>query len=288
MTIQWFPGHMAKARRQVTEKLKQIDVVLELLDARLPLSSRNPMIREIVEHKPRIVLLNKADLADPVVTEQWLTYFRVEEQVTAIAIDSQSGRGVQAIPQHAEEAVDHIMAKRREKGMLPRAVRALIVGIPNVGKSSLINRLAGKSVAKTGDRPGITKAQQWIKVGKRMELLDTPGILWPKFEDQTVGFRLAASGAIKDEILNRQEVAIFTVEFLREAYPERIQDRYNIEELAEDKVQVLEQIGEKRGALMRGGMIDYDKASDILLRELRGGKLGRITFEKPNDVVEHI
>lgn len=282
MTIQWFPGHMAKARRQVTEKLKLIDVVIELLDARLPYSSKNPMIEEIVADKPRLVLLNKADLADPNRTQLWIDFFEREEGVKALAIDAQSGKGVHQIAASCRELVHDMLQKRTNKGMLPRAVRALIVGIPNVGKSSLINRLAKKSIAKTGDRPGITKAQQWIKVGQELELLDTPGILWPKFEDQLVGFRLAASGAIKDEILDLQEIALFAALFLKEHYPTRLTERFGLETIPEDRVELLEAIGRRRGCLMSRGFIDYDKASEIVLRELRSGKLGPITFEVPN------
>jgi ribosome biogenesis GTPase A len=280
MTIQWFPGHMAKARRQVTEKLKLIDVVIELLDARLPLSSSNPMMDEIVAGKPRLVLLNKADLADPAKTKLWLDYYK-KKGLKALAIDAQSGKGVQQISAESKELVREMLEKRESKGMLPRAVRALIVGIPNVGKSSLINRLAKKSIAKTGDRPGVTKAQQWIKVGTDMELLDTPGILWPKFEDQVVGYRLAASGAIKDELLDFQEVALFAAMFLKEHYPTRISERYDLEEIPEDKIQLLDEIGRRRGCLVSGGFIDYDKVSEIILRELRSGKLGPITLETP-------
>jgi ribosome biogenesis GTPase A len=282
MTIQWFPGHMAKARRQVTEKLKLIDVVIELLDARLPLSSRNPMIDEIIADKPRLVLLNKADLADAQKTKLWIEYFEEKHGTQALPIDAQSGKGVQQISAACKELVADMLEKRKSKGMLPRAVRALIVGIPNVGKSSLINRLAKKSIAKTGDRPGITKAQQWIKVGQELELLDTPGILWPKFEDQNVGFRLAASGAIKDELLDFQEVALFAAAYLRTEYPNRLSERYNLETVPEDRVELLDAIGRRRGCLVSGGFIDYDKVSEIILRELRSGKLGPITFEVPN------
>lgn len=280
MAIQWFPGHMAKARRQVTEKLKIIDIVIELLDARLPLSSRNPMIDEIIIHKPRLVLLNKADLADPERTKLWIHYFQ-QRDLKALSIDAQSGKGVGHIAAECHRLASDMLQKRESKGMKPRAVRALIVGIPNVGKSSLINRLAKKNIAKTGDKPGITKAQQWIKVGQELDLLDTPGILWPKFEDQQIGFRLAASGAIKDEILDYQEVALFALNFLKENYPERLMERYKLESIPGDKVELLEEIGKRRGCIQRGGIIDYDKVSEIILRELRSGKLGPITFEVP-------
>ncbi|RBW67533.1 ribosome biogenesis GTPase YlqF [Bacillus taeanensis] len=282
MTIQWFPGHMAKARREITEKLKLIDVVIELVDARIPISSRNPMIDEIVKNKPRLVLLNKADMADPSLTKEWQRYFE-EKNMKAIAINSQTGQGVQKIPLAAKELMKDKLNKIIEKGMKPRAIRALILGIPNVGKSTLINRLANKKIAKTGDRPGITKQQQWIKVGKDLELLDTPGILWPKFEDQIIGLRLAATGAIKDEILDFQEVAVFVLRFLQERYPDRLKERYRIEEIPEDVIELFDEIGKKRGFLMSGGFIDYDKTAEVILRELRSEKLGALTFEKPSD-----
>lgn len=282
MSIQWFPGHMAKARRQVTEKLKLIDVVIELLDARIPLSSRNPMIDEIVSGKPRIILLNKADLADEKMTGEWIDFFS-SQGIKALPIDSLSGQGVNKIPGECQAAVKELMDKRRAKGMQARAIRTMILGIPNVGKSSLMNRLAGKKVAQTGDRPAVTKAQQWVKMGKTLELLDTPGILWPKFEDPLVGLRLAASGAIKDEIIDFQEVALFIIAYLKMYYPQFLQDRYNLKELPEDKIEIIEEIGRRRGCIVSGGHIDYDKAAELIIRELRGGKLGRITLERPDD-----
>lgn len=206
MTIQWFPGHMTRARRQIQDKLKLIDVVIELLDARLPVSSRNPMIDEILLDKPRMILLNKADLADAKVTQEWIEYFK-KEGITAFPVDASTGTNVKDIPVQAKLLLKEKIDRQLAKGINPRAVRGLIVGIPNVGKSTLINRLAGRSIALTGDRPGVTKGQQWIKVGKEMELLDTPGILWPKFEDQNVGYRLAVTGAIKEEILNAEDIA---------------------------------------------------------------------------------
>ncbi|PGS53737.1 ribosome biogenesis GTPase YlqF [Bacillus sp. AFS041924] len=284
MTIQWFPGHMAKARRQVTEKLSLIDVVIELADARVPAASRNPMIDEIISNKPRLLLLNKADLADPRITQQWLAHYE-KQGVMAIAIDAASGQGLKAIISSCEILVKEKFDKMRSKGIKPRAIRALIVGIPNVGKSTLINKLARKNIAKTGDRPGVTQAQQWIKVGKEIELLDTPGILWPKFEDQLVGLRLATTGAIKDSIINLQEVMIYAIKYLREFYPNVLKDRYDMNDevlYSEEVVDVFDHIGKKRGLLMSGGIIDYDKTSDLFLRELRAGKLGRLSFENPS------
>jgi len=282
MTIQWFPGHMAKARRQVTEKLKQIDVVIELLDARLPLSSRNPMIDEIVSGKPRLVLLNKADLADPEVTDLWMQYFH-DLGIRTLPIDALSGKGVNKLPVMCQEQASDMLKKRAERGMQARAIRIMILGIPNVGKSSLINRLAKRSVAQTGDRPAVTKAQQWVKMGDTLELLDTPGILWPKFEDQMVGLRLAASGAIKDELIDFTEVALYAITYMMHYYPERLLERFKLQELPQDRVEMLEEIGKKRGCLVAGGEIDYDKAAELFLRELRSGKLGTVSLERPID-----
>ncbi|MCD1257848.1 ribosome biogenesis GTPase YlqF [Paenibacillus athensensis] len=288
MTIQWFPGHMTKARRQIEDKLKLIDVVIELLDARVPLSSRNPMVDEILRGKPRMVLLNKADLADPAATAEWVRYF-ADQGLKALPVDAASGTGVKEILPRVKELWADKIASQLRKGINPRAVRALIVGIPNVGKSTLINQLAGKKIAATGDRPGVTKGQQWIKVGSEMDLLDTPGILWPKFEDQQVGMRLAATGAIKEELLHMDEVAFFTIKELIVHYPEALRERFGIAELPRELdepdgiVGVMEAVGRKRGAVVSGGRIDLDKASLIIVRELRAGKLGRISLERPAD-----
>lgn len=281
MTIQWFPGHMAKARREITEKLKLVDIVIELLDARIPISSRNPMIDEIVNQKPRLILLNKSDLADRKVVEEWVSYFK-EMGLDAIPINSISGQGLGDISKKADELFTAKREAMISRGIKPRAIRAMIIGIPNVGKSSLINRLANKSIAKTGDRPGVTKGQQWIKIGKTLELLDTPGILWPKFEDQQVGYRLAATGAIKDEIIHFDDIALFVVNYFRDNYPKSLKERYKLDELT-DGVSIIEQIGKKRGCLIAGGKIDFDKAAELVVRELRGGKLGGFCLERPEE-----
>ncbi|UNK16728.1 ribosome biogenesis GTPase YlqF [Paenibacillus sp. N3/727] len=287
MTIQWFPGHMTKARRQIQDKLKLIDAVIELIDARLPLSSRNPMIDDILQGKPRLIIMNKADLADPEVTRQWLTYFK-EQGHTAFPVDAATGTGVKDIPDQVKLLLKEKIDKQIAKGMNPRAMRVLIVGIPNVGKSTLINRLAGRSIAATGDRPGVTKGQQWIKVaGGEMELLDTPGILWPKFEDQNVGYRLAVTGAIKEEILNVEDIAFFAVKYLSKYYWEPMSERFDLKQRPEDFenpdeiVTVMEDIGRKRGCIMSGGRVDLEKASSAFLRELRAGKMGRFSMESP-------
>ncbi|MBR2679778.1 MAG: ribosome biogenesis GTPase YlqF [Exiguobacterium sp.] len=282
MAIQWFPGHMAKARRQVTEKLKLIDVVIELVDARVPQSSRNPMVDEITAGKPRLIVLNKADMADPVVTDAWLRALKREE-VEVVAVDAKHSKGLKQLITGAQKLMKEKHDRMREKGRNPGPIRALIIGIPNVGKSTLINRLAGRNIAITGDRPGVTKRQQWIKMkGGEMELLDTPGILWPKFEDQLVGYRLAATGAIKDEILNLDDIALFTVRELQARYPEQLKERFKLETLPEDAVELLEMIGKKRG-LISGGYVDFEKASELLLNELRHEKIGRISLETPAD-----
>jgi ribosome biogenesis GTPase A len=283
MTIQWFPGHMAKARREVTEKLKLVDIVMELVDARLPLSSRNPMMDEIVQHKPRLVLLNKADLADPRITDQWVKYFRAKG-LDALPINAIKGEGLPKAAAEAKRLFEPKMEAMRKKGIRPRATRAMILGIPNVGKSSLINRMAKKTIAKTGDRPGVTQAQQWIKVGKDFELLDTPGILWPKFEDPEVGLRLASTGAIKEEILDTEPVAIYIVKLMNSRYKNVLESRYNIESLPEDPREAMEAIGRKRGFLRQGNVVDMEATWKLLIREFRGGQFGRISLESPQDL----
>jgi len=273
---------MAKARRQVTEKLKLIDVVIELVDARVPQSSRNPMVDEITEGKPRLIVLNKADMADPVVTDAWLRALK-RDDIEVVAVDAKHSKGLKQLMSGAEKLMQEKHDRMREKGRNPGPIRALIIGIPNVGKSTLINRLAGRNIAVTGDRPGVTKRQQWIKMkGGEMELLDTPGILWPKFEDQMVGYRLAATGAIKDDILNLDDIALYTARELSARYPEQLKERFKIDQLPEDAVELLELIGKKRG-LVSGGYVDFEKASELLLNELRHEKIGRVSPETPAD-----
>jgi ribosome biogenesis GTPase A len=280
MAIQWYPGHMAKARRQVQEKLSQIDVVIEIVDARTPLSSRNPMIEELVEQKPRLVLLNKADLADPEMTKRWLEYFETEFS-KSLVIDAQRGKGMNKIPEAVRSLAAPLLEKWKRKGINPRALRTLILGIPNVGKSTVINKLAGKKIANIGDKPGVTKKQQWIKVGGEMELLDTPGILWPKFEDEEVGYRLALTGAIKEEIFDFQDTVVFFLKFMKVHYPQLLKQRYDPEELPEDVVDLFDAVGKRRGCLVAGGLIDYDRVAEIIFRDFRHGKFGPVTLETP-------
>ena len=285
MTIQWFPGHMAKARRQVTESLKLVDIVFELVDARLPLSSRNPMIDEVINQKPRLLILNKFDMADDVETRRWINYFE-ERGHKAVAINSFEGKNLQAVTKAAQEILKEKWERMKSKGMKPRAIRAMIVGIPNVGKSTLINRLAKKNLAKTGNTPGVTKAQQWIKVGKDIELLDTPGILWPKFEDQEIGYKLALTGAIKDTITNMEDLAVYGLRFLALHYPDRMKERYGIDFIDEDLVVTFDQIGKLRRVYGQGGEIDYDQVSLLIVRDIRDQHLGKLTFDFVEEQVE--
>ncbi|CAM3711216.1 ribosome biogenesis GTPase YlqF [Cohnella lubricantis] len=286
MTIQWFPGHMTRAKRQIEDKLKLIDVVFELIDARVPLASRNPMIDEIVGAKPRLILLNKADLADAEMNAKWIDWFRSFGR-EILAIDANTGMGVKEISGRVKLLLREKIERQIAKGMKPRPARALIVGIPNVGKSTLINRLAGRSATITGDRPGVTKGQQWIRTGGDLELLDTPGILWPKFEDPEVGFKLAATGAIKEEVLHIDEVACSLLQWLAAEYRGTLEERYGLADLPAElpdiasAASVLEEIGRRRGCLAGGGHVDYEKAAGVLLRDLRSGKLGRISLEAP-------
>ncbi|SDW28196.1 ribosome biogenesis GTPase YlqF [Paenibacillus sp. CF384] len=288
MTIQWFPGHMTRARREIQEKLKLIDIAIELLDARVPLSSRNPMIDEILLNKPRLILLNKSDLADARTTEKWMAYF-ADLGYTSLSIDSSTGTRVNEIPVKVRQLLHDKIERQISKGITPRAIRGLIVGIPNVGKSTLINRLAGRAIAATGDRPGVTKGQQWIKVGKEMELLDTPGILWPKFEDPLVGQRLAMTGAIREQVLNIEDVAFFTVRELAKRYWPMLSERFGLKDPPKDYedndeiVRLMEDIGRKRGCLISGGRVDLEKTSGIILREMRAGNMGRLSLEAPED-----
>ena len=277
-TIQWFPGHMAKARRQVTEKLKFIDVVFELVDARIPVSSRNPMMDEIIMNKPRVLILNKADLADPVMNVQWKNYYEAKGIPTVI-MNAHQGEGIKTLTDAAKRATKEKFDKLRAKGVVtPRAIRALILGIPNVGKSTLINRLARKNIAKTGDRPGVTTAQQWVKVGKELELLDTPGILWPKFEDERMGMHLAITGAIKDTILPLQDIGFYTIQWLKENYRTSFFERYGFPDTMEDSLAFMEYLAKKQNFVSQEN-IDYDRTAEFLLRDIRSGRLGRMTLD---------
>ncbi len=278
MTIQWFPGHMAKARREVTEQLKLVDIVIELVDARLPESSRNPMIHDIIQQKPRLILMNKRDLADEKETLRWLRHYEsIGEH--AIAINAFETKALKSVTKEAERILSERREAKEAKGIQRRAIRAMIVGVPNVGKSTLINRLAKRNIAKTGNTPGVTKGQQWIKVGSTLELLDTPGILWPKFEDEEIGYKLALTGAITDRILHMDNIAVYALQFLEERYPSRLQERYEIDTLSDDIAETFDAIGHLRKAYERGGEIDYEKVSNLIVQDVRSGQFGRLTFD---------
>ena len=278
MNIQWYPGHMTKAKRAMKEDIKLIDLIIELVDARVPLASRNPDIDELGKGKARIILLNKSDLASERLNEAWTRWFQ-DKGYFVVKVNSRSGAGLKQINGIVQEACKEKIERDRRRGILNRPVRAMVVGIPNVGKSTFINSFAGKACAKTGNKPGVTKGNQWIRLNKTLELLDTPGILWPRFEDQMVGLRLAFIGSINDQILNRDELAMELLRFLIAHYPDSLKERYQVE--GQDAAQALEQIAKIRGCLMKGGEADLSKAAGLLIDDFRSGKLGRITLEFP-------
>lgn len=284
MQFQWYPGHMTKAKRQMQEDIKLIDLVIELVDARIPLSSRNPDIDELGKNKSRLILMNKSDLADEAVSKAWADFFK-EKGYYVVSLDSRSKVGMKNVTNVVMEACKEKIERDRKRGIKNRPVRAMVVGIPNVGKSTFINSYAGKACAKTGNKPGVTKGKQWIRLNKNVELLDTPGILWPKFEDQMVGLRLALIGSIKDEILNIDELSLELIKILVENYSGVLTERYSVEEkpLKEDAepVEILKQIAENRKCISKGNELDYSKAAALVIDEFRSGKLGKITLERP-------
>ena len=280
-TVQWFPGHMAKTRRLIKESLTRVDCVTEILDARIPLSSRNPEIGEITAGKPRIILLNKCDMADEKVTADWIKYFR-STGAEALAVDCRSGKGLNAYTPLVRKVLAEKIKANTDRGMAGKALRVMVVGIPNTGKSSFINKMAGRVRAKVADRPGVTTSNQWFFIGNGIELLDTPGVLWPKFDDPVVGDRLAFIGSVKDAVLDIETMAVRLLDVLRDGYPDRLTERYKIDNF--DGLQsweILELIGRKRGMLISGGEVNTERASVMLLDEYRGGKLGRISMEFP-------
>ncbi len=285
-SIQWFPGHMARTRRKISEDLKLVDIVAEILDARIPKSSSNPVLRDIIQRKPKIVLLNKSDMADPAQTSRWMSYYASLGE-KAIPLESKTGKGVNAFYPAVREVLKEQILAWEKKGMVGRPIRVMVVGIPNVGKSSFINRMirggkAGK--AEVQDRPGVTRQNRWFTVGKGFELLDTPGVLWPKFEDPLVGEHLAFTGAVRDEILDSEGLAARLLELLMELYPDAVNSRYKTQfslEAGLKGYELLEQIGRKRGMLVSGGEVNTERAASTVLDEYRGGKLGRITLERP-------
>ena len=281
MHFQWYPGHMTKAKRMMGENIKLIDLIIELVDARVPLSSRNPEIDNLGKNKSRLILLNKSDLADERYNEAWMNYFK-EKGYVVVKMNARNGNGVKQVNAAVMEACKEKIERDRKRGILNRPVRAMVVGIPNVGKSTFINSFAGKACTKTGNKPGVTKGKQWIKLNKNVELLDTPGILWPKFDDQAVGLRLAFIGSIKDEILNTDELALELIKFLKEYYPGVLGKRYELEE-GEDNTQILADIAKNRGCIAKGEEVDYSKAALLFIEDYRSGRLGRITLEFPKE-----
>ena len=273
--INWYPGHMKKTRELIQENLKLVDMVIEVVDARIPVSSRNPIIDELISGKPRFMVLNKSDLADEKSTKDWLKKFE-EDYGRAIILDSMHGKGVPELLKRLTAYENEMNAERSRV----KRIRVMIVGVPNVGKSSLINRLTGKKSTKTGDRPGVTKGKQWLTMENGMQLLDTPGILWPKFEDPNVGIKLAYCGSIKDEILDQETLALELIGYLGEEYPDLLMNRYKLDEISEDKLFNMEAIAQKRGFIMAGKRIDYSRTARTVLDEFRGGIIGKITLEK--------
>ena len=278
MDYQWYPGHMTKAVRQMKEDIKLIDLIIELLDARIPISSRNPDIDSLGQNKARLVLLNKSDLADEEQNNKWIEYFK-NKGIVALKINSKNKQGIKLINNAVNEACKEKIERNRKKGILNRPIRAMVVGIPNVGKSTFINAYAGRNCAKTGNKPGVTKGKQWIRLNKTLELLDTPGLLWPKFDDQQIGMNLAFIGSMNDNILDVTELAYQLIKMLKTLYPNVIKERYNIEG-HDDSLEVMYQIAEVRGCKLKGNQPDLEKTGKIVLDDFRSGKLGRITLDR--------
>lgn len=278
MLIQWFPGHMTKTKRMIEDHLKAVDVVAELLDARIPQSSANPMVEELVKGKPRIVILNKADLADPRETDLWISYYK-KKGISVVPMTAGNGKNKKKLLSLIRETAEPILSRWRKRGLKNRSVRLMILGIPNVGKSSLINFLAGKASTRTANTPGHTRGKQWVRLSDGLDLLDTPGVLWPKFDDQTAALRLAATGAIAGDVFNPDEVVPVLLSSLAETAPQVLKDVYGIDDVNRDPQLLLEDAGRRRGCLLPGGAIDYDRAEMAVLRDFRNGKLGRITLD---------
>jgi len=283
MSINWYPGHMKKTKDLIQANLKLVDIAIELMDARIPISSRNPQFDDLLKGKKRVIALNKADLADPQKTKQWIEYYATKG-IKAIPINSLSGQGITQLVNEIKLECKEQIDKALSQGRLVRPIRVMIIGIPNVGKSTLINRLAGKNAAVTGNKPGVTKGKQWIRINKEIELFDTPGILWPKIEEDMQGVKLACSGAIKDQILNIDDIAFHLIHMLMQQYPEQFKTRYMLEDET-DPVEIMAFIGRKRGCLLKKNEIDYEKVARIVLDEFRKGTIGLITLETPNDIL---
>ena len=284
-TINWFPGHMKKTQREIKENLKLVDAVIEIRDARIPRSSANPDIDKLCEGKPRVILLNNSDLSESKVTKMWMNNLS-SENVKVIEVNCLTGKGLNQIKPTLDLLLKEKHDRLKAKGLVKIQMRVMVVGIPNVGKSTFINKMAKNNIAKTGDRPGVTKSKQWIKTKMDIEMLDTPGVLWPKFEDEKTALNLAFTGAIKDEIMDIEELSFNLVKRLQSFYGDKLKERYKIEEINEDPLETLNSIARKRGCLVKGGEIDYNRIAVILLDEFRGGKIGNISLERPNDIEE--
>lgn len=283
-TIQWFPGHMTKTKRQIQANLRLVDAVAEIIDARIPVSSRNPDLNKLIQNKPRVILMNKCDMANPAATKMWIRYY-ASQGIKAIAVDCKSGRNLNRFPPAVEEVMKEKLDRLKAKGMKNPTVRMMIVGIPNVGKSSFINRAAKQSRAKVEDRPGATRGNQWFTVSKSLEMLDTPGVLWPRFDDKIVGEHLAFTGAVKDQVVDTELLAVRLLDFLKKLRPDAFVERFKLEDTDLENIdsyELLRLIGRKRGMLVSGGEIDTERAAIMLLDEFRAAKLGRITIEMPN------
>ena len=283
--INWCPGHMKKTKEMVQNNLKLVDVVIELLDARIPLSSKNPEIDKLAHNKPRVVVLNKSDLSDRAKLNKWISYYQ-SKGIKAIPVDTLKGSGVNKIVEECKNVTKEKMDALKEKGRKERAIRVMIVGVPNVGKSSLINKLTGRKSTQTGDRPGVTKGKQWVRLKGNLELLDTPGILWPKFEDQKIALNLAFTRAIKDEILDIDTLGLKFIEKMSDIEPEKLKARYKLDSLGEEPLETMEMIGRKRGFILGRNELDYTRIAKTVLNEFREGKLGQITLEVPEDIEE--
>ncbi len=278
--INWYPGHMAKTKKQIIEDLKLIDVVIEILDARIPISSRNPDLESLIENKERIIILNKVDLADEYETKEWINLYK-KKGVTAIAVNSNSGNGIAEVIKNIKNEYEKIKEKYIKKGRIGKTIKVMVIGIPNVGKSSFINKISKRNAQEVGNKPGVTKQKKWIKLDEGIELMDTPGMLWPKIENSNMAINLAFVGTIGEKAIDNEEIAYYLIEYLAKEYPNKLIERYNIELEGKETIEIIEEIAKKRGALISGGNVDLGRISDIILNEFRSGKIGRITIEFP-------
>lgn len=283
MNIQWFPGHMAKTRKQISEDLKQVDIIFELIDARIPISSRNPEIDKIAVGKPKIIVMNKTDMADESENAKWVSYFQ-KNNMTVVTVSCNNGKGITELLAKTDELLKEKYEKNTQRNIVKNKARIMIVGIPNVGKSTLINKLCKRAGTKTADKPGVTRQKQWVTMSNGMLLLDTPGILWPKFENPDTGIKLAFTGAIKDEIIDIEELSVKLLEFFKEHYTDEFMSRYKLKDVDKQSFEILEDIGRNRGCVIKGGEIDYTRTANIIFDDLRSLAIGRITFEFPEDL----